>query len=118
MAFNRVIAADCCEAPAEVAGAAESTPVASVAGKADETAPARHALKGVVIDVLAGKSALLVKHEEIPGVMKAMTMLLTVDAATLKSDAAKKGAVIAGSLVRKADGWWLEGATVVLQPVQ
>lgn len=73
-------------------------------------APKRHPLKGVVVDVLADKSALLVKHEEIPGVMKAMTMLLKVDAATLKSAAATKGAAITGLLVRKADGWWLEEA--------
>jgi Cu/Ag efflux protein CusF len=70
--------------------------------------PKRHPLKGVVVDVLADKSALLVKHEEIPGVMKAMTMLLQVDADTLKSPAATKGAAITGMLVRKADGWWLE----------
>jgi hypothetical protein len=73
-------------------------------------APKRHPLKGVVVDVLADKSALLVKHEEIPGVMKAMTMLLKVDADTLKSPAATKGAAITGLLVRKADGWWLEEA--------
>jgi Cu/Ag efflux protein CusF len=71
-------------------------------------APKRHSLKGVVVDVLADKSALLVKHEEIPGVMKAMTMLLKVDADALKSSAATKGAAITGLLVRKADGWWLE----------
>jgi hypothetical protein len=80
-------------------------PVALVETK---DAPKRHPLKGIVIDVLADKSALLVKHEEIPGVMKAMTMLLKVDAETLKSPAATKGAAITGLLVRKADGWWLE----------
>ncbi len=73
---------------------------------ADKQAPARHPLKGVVVDVMADRSALLVKHEEIPGVMKAMTMLLTVDEAGLK--AAKKGEPVTGMLVRKADGWWLE----------
>jgi hypothetical protein len=78
-------------------------PVASV-----ETKTKGHPLKGVVVDVLADKSALLVKHEEVPGVMKAMTMLLKVDAETLKSPAATKGAAITGLLVRKADGWWLE----------
>jgi hypothetical protein len=76
----------------------------------------RHPLKGVVIDVLADKSALLVKHEEIPGVMKAMTMLLKVDADTLKSPAAIKGTAITALLVRKADGWWLE--TVAVAPAK
>lgn len=86
-------------------GCAEAAPSAVVAS-VESQAPARHALKGVVVDVLADKSALLVKHEEIPGVMKAMTMLLTVDAAALK--AVKKGDAITGSLVKKTDGWWLE----------
>lgn len=75
---------------------------------ASADAPKRHPLKGVVVSVVAEKSALLVKHEEIPGVMKAMTMLLKVDAETLKSPAATKDAAITGLLVRKADGWWLE----------
>jgi len=72
---------------------------------------AGHPLKGVVIDILADRSALLVQHEEIPGVMKAMTMLLKVDADTLKS--AQKGQAITATLVRKDDGWWLENVTPV-----
>jgi hypothetical protein len=75
-------------------------------------APKRHLLKGVVVSVVADQSALLVKHEEISGVMKTMTMLLQVDADTLKSPAATKGAAITGLLVRKADGWWLEKVSV------
>lgn len=93
-------AEDCCEAP--------TVATAAVSEKSKETAPKRHPLKGVVLDVFAEKSALLVKHEEIPGVMKAMTMLLKVDADTLKLPAATKGAAITGLLVRKVDGWWLE----------
>jgi len=90
-----VSACACSEAaPAVVATAVE--------GQATE----RHPLKGVVVDVLADRSALLVKHEEIPGVMKAMTMLLTVDAAVLKT--VKKDDAITGALVKKADAWWLE----------
>lgn len=69
-------------------------------------APKRHPLKGVIVDVRADKHALLVKHEEIPGVMRAMTMLLKTDADTLKR--ATKGQAITGLLVRKADGWWIE----------
>lgn len=70
-------------------------------------APAAHPLKGVVIDVMTERSALLVKHEAIPGVMKAMTMMLKVDADTLKS--ASKNQAITGTLTQKDDGWWLEG---------
>jgi len=73
---------------------------------ANEQAPARHPLRGVVVDVLADKSALLVKHEAISGVMKAMTMLLKVDSATLST--VQKGSRITGLLVKRADGWWLE----------
>jgi hypothetical protein len=89
------------------AGCSCETMTSAPAASAD-TKPKGHPLKGVVIDVLPDKSALLVKHEEIPGVMKAMIMLLKVDVATLKSPAATKGAAITGLLVRKDDGWWLE----------
>lgn len=94
----------CCCATAEPAAAAATT--------SDETAQG-HPLKGVVVDVLPEQSALLVKHEAIPGVMKAMTMLLKVDAETLKSPVAAKGTAITGLLVRKADGWWLETVKAV-----
>jgi len=74
------------------------------AAKPDEAK--RFPLKGVVVDILAGQSALLVKHEEIPGYMMAMTMMFKVDAATLK--AATKGQAITGTLVERKDGFWLE----------
>ncbi len=83
----------------------EKAPTPAVSATSPE-APRGHPLKGVVVAVLAEKSALLVKHEEIPGVMKAMTMLLKVDAATLAT--AKKDQAITGALVKKTDGWWLE----------
>lgn len=85
---------------------------ASVAGEAspapatEASAPVGHPLRGTVVAVLADKSALLVKHEEISGVMAAMTMLLKVDAATLAD--ARKDQPITGTLLRKPDGWWLE----------
>lgn len=79
------------------------------AGKTD--APARHPLKGVVVEVMSDRAALLVQHEEVPGVMKAMTMMLKVDEAALAS--AKKGDSVTGMLVRKTDGWWLEDVKVV-----
>ena len=60
--------------------------------------------------VFPEKSALLVQHEEIPGVMKAMTMLLKTDAATLA--AAKKDQAITAILVKKADGWWLQDVKI------
>jgi hypothetical protein len=100
-------AASCCSGHDDnaLAAAAASVAVNPTSAAAPEAAR-RHPLKGVIIAVLAEKSSLLVKHEEIPGVMKAMTMLLKVDAPTLA--AAKKDQSITAMLVKKADGWWLE----------
>src|SRR6187402_1713662 len=42
----------------------------------------RHPLRGVITAVYIERSSLMVKHEEIPGVMRAMTMLFKVDDAT------------------------------------
>lgn len=66
----------------------------------------RYPLKGVIVDLLADQSALLVKHEAIPGYMMAMTMVFKVDAPTLQ--AAQKGQAITATLVERPDGFWLE----------
>ncbi|MFM1746718.1 MAG: hypothetical protein RLZZ188_384 [Verrucomicrobiota bacterium] len=84
----------CCNEPAPQPKAAE-------AAKAK-----RHALKGVITSVLPERSALMVKHEEIPGFMRAMTMMFKVDAATLKS--ARKGDAITALMSRQGDDWILE----------
>lgn len=76
---------------------------------AAEAAKERHPLKGVVMGILADRQALLVKHDEIPGVMRAMTMMFKVDADTLK--AAKEGAVLNGKMVRRDGAFWLEDVT-------
>ena len=99
-----------CDKPLAASAPASEAPAAASAPAAPDT-PRGHPLKGVIVAVLADKSALLVKHEEIPGVMKAMTMLLKVDAATLA--AAKKDQAITATLVKKADGWWLEAVRPV-----
>lgn len=78
----------------------------SPAPAAAATAPAAgHPLRGVIVDVRPAASALLVKHEDIPGVMPGMTMLFKVDDATLR--AAAKGQAITATLVEKSDGFWL-----------
>ena len=51
-------------------------------------------LHGVIQDVLADRSSLVIKHDDIPGVMRGMTMAFRVDAATLQ--AAQKGQAIEG----------------------
>ena len=66
----------------------------------------RYALRGVVVAVDADKSALRVKHEEIPGFMRAMTMQFKVDASTLT--AAKVGAALTGQMSRQGKDWILE----------
>src|SRR5687768_15685344 len=82
----------------------------AVAATAAEMAK-RHPLKGVITNVLADQSALMVKHEEIPGVMRAMTMMFKVDAATLK--AVKKGDAITGLMTREDGEWKLYDVKVV-----
>ena len=69
-------------------------------------APKRHPLRGVITSVVAEKSAFMVKHEEIPGVMRAMTMMFKVDAATFK--AFKAGDTLAGLMSRQGNTWVLE----------
>lgn len=71
-------------------------------------------LRGVILEVVPQQSALLVKHEEIPGVMRAMTMLLKVNEPTLA--VAKKGQAITARLVRKGDEWWLFEVTPIVAP--
>ena len=83
-------------------------PAVQSAAAAEKTAeaPKRHALRGVITGVVAEKSAIMVKHEEIPGVMRAMTMMFKVDDATLK--AFKVGDAITGQMSRQGSNWVLE----------
>jgi Cu/Ag efflux protein CusF len=74
-------------------------------------APQSHPLKGVVMGIMAEKTALLVKHEEIPGVMRAMTMMFKVDPAVLQQ--VKRGDAIKALMSRRDDGWWLTAVEVV-----
>ena len=75
----------------------------AVAKPADATK--RHPLRGVITAVYAERASLMVKHEEIPGVMRAMTMLFRVDETTLRS--AQKGQAITAMMSRQGDEWWL-----------
>ncbi len=97
----------CCCFPAD-SSAADASASSSESQKSD-TVVARHPLRGVVVAVRPDDSALLVKHEEIPGYMRAMTMLFKVDAAALSSF--KKGDSIAATLVQRDDGFYLENIT-------
>jgi Cu/Ag efflux protein CusF len=89
--------------------------VAEAAAETPKPAPAEqvasHPLKGVVMGILADKTALLVKHEEVPGVMRAMTMMFKVEPAVLTQ--VKRGDTIQARMSRRDDGWWLTGVEVI-----
>lgn len=86
-------------------------PAQTLPTPAEKPAPAAHPLAGVVVEVRRDRAALLVKHEEVPGVMRAMTMLLKVEAPVL--DQVKAGDAIRAKLSRREDGWWLHEVAVV-----
>jgi Cu/Ag efflux protein CusF len=91
-----------------------ATPAA--AGKANQSArpdsaAKRHPLRGVIVAVHADTSELRVKHEEIPGVMRAMTMFFKVDPVTIKT--VKAGQTITAQMSREDGAWWLHDVKVV-----
>ncbi len=96
---------DCCKG--------KDTCCCSPADASDQANAPRHPLKGIVVDVVPERHALLVKHEDIPGVMRAMTMLLKVGPAPLRE--ARKGQALTGQLTRRDDGWWLEDVELARQ---
>lgn len=81
------------------------------AAEAPKPEPGSHPVKGVVMGIMAEKTALLVKHEEVPGVMRAMTMMFKVDPVVLAQ--VKTGDAIKAHMSRRADGWWLTGVEVL-----
>ena len=85
--------------------AAETSPAPATSAAAP-AAPKRHPLRGVITSVVADKSAFMVKHEEIPGVMRAMTMMFKVDATALKTF--KAGDALTGLMSRQGNTWVLE----------
>lgn len=92
---------DCCD-PTSAAAEKPAAPAEK---------PKSHPLKGVVTVVLPEKSAIGVQHEEIPGVMRAMTMSFKVDRAVLEK--AQPGDAVKGLITRRADGWWLHDVELV-----
>jgi len=92
--------------PAPVAGAEPGSK------KTDQ--PSSYKLKGVVREIDKETGQVMIRHEEIPGFMKAMTMLFKVDAATLQ--AARKGQTITARMSRQGSDWVLEDVKVVAQP--
>lgn len=92
--------------------AAATTTTTTASDSSAKETPKKHPLKGIVTDLLPAQDALMVKHEAIPGVMRAMTMMFVVDPAVLK--AVKKGDAITALMYRTADGdWRLDDVKVV-----
>ncbi len=98
--------------PARVTTHVASIPTIATAASLDDcgcgenTVPRGHALRGVIQAKLAERDALLVAHEEIPGVMMAMTMMFQVDPRVLPL--VEKGQTILAQMERRDDGqWWL-----------
>ena len=69
-------------------------------------------IRGVVESVLTERNALLVKHEEIPGFMRAMTMMFQVDPALLPK--IKPGDNLTATMKRaQPRGWLLEDVKII-----
>lgn len=86
------------------------------AAPAEKPAAKLHPLTGVVTEVMAERSALLVKHDEIPGVMRAMTMMFRVEAEVL--DRVKKGDAIRAQMGRNEEGKWILLQVEVVAPAK
>lgn len=81
---------------------------------ADEAAAAKdegHALKGVVTKVLEERKLVMIKHEEIPGFMKAMTMAFSVPDEVWPQ--LKPGVALTGRMHKGEKGWKLTDVKVL-----
>ena len=96
---------------APLAVTAQEHPAPTPAGK---PAAKFHPLTGVVTDVMTERSALMVKHDEIPGVMRAMTMMFRVEADVLAK--VKKGDAIKAQMGRDENNKWILREVEVVTP--
>ncbi len=86
----------------------------SAAATEPELAAGFHRLTGVVTNVMSERSALMVKHDEIPGFMRAMTMMFLVEPEVLAQ--VKKGDAITAHMGRNADNKWILRHVRVVPP--
>ena len=77
----------------------------------EEKADAGHPLKGVVTKVLEERKLVMIKHEEIPGVMKAMTMAFSVPDDVWAQ--LKPGVALTGRMHKADKGWKLTDVKIV-----
>lgn len=72
-------------------------------------------VRGRIITPMPERGTLLVRHSEVPGVMRAMTMEFRVSPETLA--AAREGRDILARIERRDDGrWWLTDVRLLLRP--
>lgn len=82
-----------------------SAPASAAAVAVASTAEPGHPLRGVVVDLLPAQSALMVKHEDIPGFMRAMTMAFKVEPEVLSR--AVKGQAVEAVAFKRGGEFWL-----------
>lgn len=72
-------------------------------------------IRGRVVTPMPERGTLLVKHSEVPGVMRAMTMEFKVEPNVLA--VAREGRELFGRIERRADGkWWLTEVRLIARP--
>ena len=87
------------------------------ADKAEPAMEAGHPLKGVVTSLLTERKLVMIKHEEIPGVMKAMTMAFSVPDEVWPQ--LKPGVALTGRMHKAEKGWKLTDVKILeTQPAQ
>lgn len=92
--------------------AAETSTCRCCAAEPTEVEAESWPIRGVVESVFTERHALLVKHEEIPGFMRAMTMMFQVDPALLPTIEA--GDTITAVMKRaQPRGWLLEAVEII-----
>ena len=73
----------------------------------DASAVRGYPVKGRIVQVLAERATLLIQHDEIPGVMRAMTMEFHADPDVLA--AAQPGRELLARIERRGQPWWIFG---------
>jgi hypothetical protein len=73
----------------------------------DASAVRGYPVKGRIVQVQADRATLLLQHDEIPGVMRAMTMEFHADPDVLA--AAKPGRELLARIERRGQPWWIFG---------
>jgi len=99
LATTGAIAAPAGQPPADTAPAADQAP--------------RYPFRGVILGIFPEKGTLLIKHEDVPGLMKGMKMAFRVADQSVFAHL-KEGETITATLIVREDDFWLENVTPVV----